>query len=125
MISAPLKERLVERVLPEWSGAKNILHMVYPTHSGAGVWGSPTVDAKKRAIYVAAGDSYSDPPVIASAYLARGGGPGGGPAVVDRAKELVRLMSVHGPTTLVMDATGVGLEAAHRAACATDKSYAR
>jgi DNA-binding transcriptional LysR family regulator len=30
-ISAPLQERLVERVLPEWSGAKNILHLVYPT----------------------------------------------------------------------------------------------
>jgi hypothetical protein len=27
-------ERLVERVLPEWSGAKNILHLVYPTPRG-------------------------------------------------------------------------------------------
>jgi DNA-binding transcriptional LysR family regulator len=34
VISAPLKERLVERVLPEWSGAKNILHLVYPTPRG-------------------------------------------------------------------------------------------
>jgi DNA-binding transcriptional LysR family regulator len=31
VISAPLRERLVERVLPEWSGARNILHLVYPT----------------------------------------------------------------------------------------------
>ncbi len=29
VVSTPLKERLVERVLPEWSGAKNILHLVY------------------------------------------------------------------------------------------------
>jgi DNA-binding transcriptional LysR family regulator len=34
VISRPLKERLVERVLPEWSGAKNILHLVYPTPRG-------------------------------------------------------------------------------------------
>jgi DNA-binding transcriptional LysR family regulator len=34
VISAPLRERLVERVLPEWSGAKNILHLVYPTPRG-------------------------------------------------------------------------------------------
>jgi DNA-binding transcriptional LysR family regulator len=34
VISAPLKERLVERVLPEWSGATNILHLVYPTLRG-------------------------------------------------------------------------------------------
>src|ERR1700694_2202502 len=34
VIFAPLKERLVERVLPEWSGAKNILHLVYPTPRG-------------------------------------------------------------------------------------------
>jgi DNA-binding transcriptional LysR family regulator len=34
VISAPLKERLVERVLPEWSGAKNILHLVCPTPRG-------------------------------------------------------------------------------------------
>jgi polyvinyl alcohol dehydrogenase (cytochrome) len=34
--------------------------------SGAGVWGSPTIDAKKRAIYVATGDSYSDPPARTS-----------------------------------------------------------
>ena len=34
VVSAPLKERLVERVLPEWSGAKNILHLVYPTPRG-------------------------------------------------------------------------------------------
>jgi polyvinyl alcohol dehydrogenase (cytochrome) len=29
--------------------------------SGAGVWGSPTIDVKKRAVYIATGDSYSDP----------------------------------------------------------------
>jgi len=34
VVAAPLKERLVERVLPEWSGAKNILHLVYPTRRG-------------------------------------------------------------------------------------------
>jgi DNA-binding transcriptional LysR family regulator len=34
VVAAPLKERLVERVLPEWSGAKNILHLVYPTPRG-------------------------------------------------------------------------------------------
>jgi polyvinyl alcohol dehydrogenase (cytochrome) len=34
--------------------------------SGAGVWGSPTVDAAKRALYVATGDSYSDPPARTS-----------------------------------------------------------
>ena len=34
VISAPLKQRLVERVLPEWSGARNILHLVYPTPRG-------------------------------------------------------------------------------------------
>jgi DNA-binding transcriptional LysR family regulator len=34
VVAAPLKEGLVERVLPEWSGAKNILHLVYPTPRG-------------------------------------------------------------------------------------------
>lgn len=34
VISAPLKEGLVERVLSEWFGAKNILHLVYPTPRG-------------------------------------------------------------------------------------------
>jgi DNA-binding transcriptional LysR family regulator len=34
VISGPLKEGLVEQVLPEWSGAKNILHLVYPTPRG-------------------------------------------------------------------------------------------
>src|SRR5580692_1854433 len=34
VIYAPLKEGLVERVLPEWSGAQNILHLVYPTPRG-------------------------------------------------------------------------------------------
>jgi DNA-binding transcriptional LysR family regulator len=35
VISRPLKERLVERVLPEWVlGAENILHLVYPTPRG-------------------------------------------------------------------------------------------
>ena len=29
--------------------------------SGAGVWSSPTIDAKKRAVYVVTGDAYSDP----------------------------------------------------------------
>jgi len=34
VVAAPLKEGLVKRVLPEWSGAKNILHLVYPTPRG-------------------------------------------------------------------------------------------
>jgi DNA-binding transcriptional LysR family regulator len=34
VISAPLKQRSVERVLPEWAGARNILHLVYPTPRG-------------------------------------------------------------------------------------------
>jgi DNA-binding transcriptional LysR family regulator len=34
VISAPLKEGLVERVLPNWGGSKNILHLVYPTPRG-------------------------------------------------------------------------------------------
>lgn len=29
--------------------------------SGAGVWSSPTIDVRQRALYVATGDSYSDP----------------------------------------------------------------
>jgi DNA-binding transcriptional LysR family regulator len=34
VIATPLKDRLIERVLSEWSGAKNILHLVYPTPRG-------------------------------------------------------------------------------------------
>lgn len=34
VVAAPLKEGLVDRVLPEWCGAKNILHLVYPTPRG-------------------------------------------------------------------------------------------
>jgi DNA-binding transcriptional LysR family regulator len=34
VVAGPLKDGLVERVLPEWSGAKNILHLVYPTPRG-------------------------------------------------------------------------------------------
>ena len=34
VVFAPLQERIIERVLPEWSGAKNILHLVYPTPRG-------------------------------------------------------------------------------------------
>jgi DNA-binding transcriptional LysR family regulator len=34
VVSAPLEERLVERVLPAWSGAENVLHLVYPTRRG-------------------------------------------------------------------------------------------
>jgi DNA-binding transcriptional LysR family regulator len=34
VVSAPLKEGLIQRVLPEWSGANNILHLVYPTPRG-------------------------------------------------------------------------------------------
>ena len=34
VVAAPLREGLVERVLPGWSGAKNILHLVYPTPRG-------------------------------------------------------------------------------------------
>jgi polyvinyl alcohol dehydrogenase (cytochrome) len=39
--------------------------------SGAGVWSSPTIDVKRRAVYVATGDSYSDPAARTSdAFLA-------------------------------------------------------
>ncbi len=39
--------------------------------SGAGVWGAPTIDPVKRVLYVATGDSYSDPPARTSdAFLA-------------------------------------------------------
>ena len=34
VVAEPLKKGLVDRVLPEWSGAKNILHLVYPTPRG-------------------------------------------------------------------------------------------
>jgi DNA-binding transcriptional LysR family regulator len=34
VIAAPLRGRIVERVLPAWSGATNILHLVYPTPRG-------------------------------------------------------------------------------------------
>jgi len=34
VVAAPLKQGLVDRVLPQWSGAKNILHLVYPTPRG-------------------------------------------------------------------------------------------
>jgi DNA-binding transcriptional LysR family regulator len=34
VVATPLKQKLVDRVLPEWSGAKNILHLVYPTPRG-------------------------------------------------------------------------------------------
>jgi len=34
VVSGPLEEGVVERVLPEWSGARNILHLVYPTPRG-------------------------------------------------------------------------------------------
>ena len=34
VVSTPLKEGLIERVLADWSGAKNILHLVYPTPRG-------------------------------------------------------------------------------------------
>jgi polyvinyl alcohol dehydrogenase (cytochrome) len=39
--------------------------------SGAGVWSSPTIDAKRHAVYVTTGDSYSDPAARTSdAFLA-------------------------------------------------------
>jgi polyvinyl alcohol dehydrogenase (cytochrome) len=39
--------------------------------SGAGVWSSPTIDAKRRAVYITTGDSYSDPVAHTSdAFLA-------------------------------------------------------
>lgn len=39
--------------------------------SGAGVWSSPTIDAKKHAVYVTTGDAYSDPaPRTSDAFLA-------------------------------------------------------
>jgi polyvinyl alcohol dehydrogenase (cytochrome) len=34
--------------------------------SGAGVWGTPTIDEKTNALYVATGDNYSDPPTATS-----------------------------------------------------------
>jgi len=34
VVATPLKEGLVYRVLPQWSGAKNILYLVYPTPRG-------------------------------------------------------------------------------------------
>lgn len=34
--------------------------------SGAGIWSSPTVDLEHRMVYVATGDSYSDPPASTS-----------------------------------------------------------
>jgi DNA-binding transcriptional LysR family regulator len=34
VVATPLKEALVDRILSEWSGAKNILHLVYPTPRG-------------------------------------------------------------------------------------------
>jgi len=34
--------------------------------SGAGVWNSPTIDPKRKALYVGTGDSYSDPPARTS-----------------------------------------------------------
>ncbi len=39
--------------------------------SGAGVWSAPTIDPKRRAVYVVTGDAYSDPPARTSdAFLA-------------------------------------------------------
>jgi len=39
--------------------------------SGAGIWSAPTIDAKKRVLYVNTGDNYSDPPARTSdAFLA-------------------------------------------------------
>jgi polyvinyl alcohol dehydrogenase (cytochrome) len=41
--------------------------------SGAGIWSSPTLDLKRRMIYVTTGDNYSDPPSDTSdAFLAFG-----------------------------------------------------
>jgi polyvinyl alcohol dehydrogenase (cytochrome) len=34
--------------------------------AGAGIWAAPTVDAKRKAVYVATGNSYADPPVETS-----------------------------------------------------------
>jgi polyvinyl alcohol dehydrogenase (cytochrome) len=39
--------------------------------SGVGIWSSPTIDAKRRLLYVTTGDNYSDPPTAGSdAFLA-------------------------------------------------------
>jgi polyvinyl alcohol dehydrogenase (cytochrome) len=39
--------------------------------SGAGIWSAPTIDARKRVLYVNTGDNYSDPPARTSdAFLA-------------------------------------------------------
>ena len=34
--------------------------------SGAGIWSTPTVDVKRRLLYVTTGDNYSDPPTAGS-----------------------------------------------------------
>jgi DNA-binding transcriptional LysR family regulator len=34
VVATPLKQGLVEPVLSDWSGAKNLLHLVYPTPRG-------------------------------------------------------------------------------------------
>jgi DNA-binding transcriptional LysR family regulator len=34
VVAAPLKEGIVEQVSSEWSGARNFLHLVYPTPRG-------------------------------------------------------------------------------------------
>jgi polyvinyl alcohol dehydrogenase (cytochrome) len=50
---------------------KNQLGVTLWGPSGAGIWSSPTIDVKKRMIYVTTGDSYSDPPADTSdAFLA-------------------------------------------------------
>jgi polyvinyl alcohol dehydrogenase (cytochrome) len=52
---------------------KNVLGVQLLGPSGAAVWSSPTIDRKKRMIYVTTGDNYSDPPSDTSdAFLAFG-----------------------------------------------------
>jgi polyvinyl alcohol dehydrogenase (cytochrome) len=57
-----------EEVRPTHKNAKGV--QLYGP-SGAGVWGSPTIDQIKRRLYLTTGDSYSDPPArTADAFLA-------------------------------------------------------
>jgi polyvinyl alcohol dehydrogenase (cytochrome) len=45
---------------------KNKLGQPFWGPSGAGVWSSPTIDAKKNVLYVGTGDGYADPPTRTS-----------------------------------------------------------
>lgn len=51
---------------PHQLDKKNKLGRPFWGPSGAGVWSSPTIDAKKNVLYVGTGDSYSEPAVRTS-----------------------------------------------------------